>query len=261
MKRVIYTIATLMLLYSCGNETEEIKNPATGLLEKKFEYYLDDNGQKVKDGEYTEWNSNGDIRLKTLYKDGKKEGISTFYQSKDSIYISYYKDGFREGECRYENSNGVVLGLYNYKSGKLNGATTYNYPNGKPYLKAHYDQDLPTGTWKYFNLAGKQTGTLTMNDHFVPNELIGKWWIVGEYLTFFEFKKDGYVGYCAPLNSYSNEPFEQMSGDIKMGRDLTLQFGSSSHGKSMNFDIISVDKKKIVLRGISNEIEVTLEKM
>jgi hypothetical protein len=261
MKKLLLFSASVVLLSSCGNDVEEITDPSTGTVLTRYEYYSDENGQKVKDGEFIEWKKDGSIGRKENYKDGKLDGENLLYQSKDSIFFNYYKAGEKNGVCRLENQNGIVLSTYSYKDDFLTGATTYNYPSGKPYIKAQYDTGLPTGTWKYFNQVGKQTGTLTMNDNFIPNELVGKWWIVGEHLTFFEFKEDGYVGYWAPWNNYSNEPFEQMSGDFSVGRHLRLQFGNSSHGKLLGYDIMSIDKKEIVLRKISDGSEMTLEKM
>lgn len=261
MKKLLLFTTSIVLLSSCGNDVEEITDPITGTVLTRYEYYSDDNGQKVKDGEFIEWKKDGSIQRKENYKDGKLDGENIYYHSKDSIFFNYYKAGEKNGLCRLENQKGIVLSTYSYENDFLNGASTYNYPSGKPYLKAKYDIELPTGTWKYFNQAGKQTGTLTFNDYFIPNELVGKWGIVGQNLTFFEFKEDGYVGYWAPWNSYSNKPFEQMSGDFLIGTHLILQFGNSSYGKRLDFDIISVDKKKIVLKNKSNDNEMTLEKM
>lgn len=260
MKKIFLPVLLSVVLTSCGNDIEEITDPSTGTVLTRYEYYTDDNGQKVKDGEYVEWKKDGSILRKENYKDGKLEGENIFYQSKDSVFFNYYEAGERNGVCRLENQNGVVLSSYTYKNDLLWGTTTYNYASGKPYLKAQYEDGLPSGSWKYFNEAGKETGTLTFKDG-IPKEMVGEWWIVGERLAFFEFRDDGYVGYWAPFNDYTVEPFEQMSGIYMVGRHLKLNFGNSTHGKKFGYDIVSIDKKKIVLRNISNDSEMILEKM
>jgi antitoxin component YwqK of YwqJK toxin-antitoxin module len=261
MKKLLLFTATITLLSSCGNEVEEITDPSTGTVLTRYEYYTDDNGQKVKDGEYTEWKKDGSLQKKENYKDGKLEGESIYYQSQDSVYFNYYKEGRKEGVCRLENGKGLVLSSFSYKNDALNGETVYNYLNGKPYIKAKYESGLPTGTWKYYDETGKETGTLTFNENYVPKELIGAWWIKDMRLTYFEFKEDGYVGYWAPFNKFSLEPFEQMSGNFTVGRHLRLQFGTQSHGKLFGFDIKSIGKKKIVLLNKGDGSEFILEKL
>lgn len=261
MKKLYLLAISIAILSSCGNEVEEITDPATGTVLTRYEYYTDDNGQKVKDGEYIEWKKDGTIQKKENYKDGKLDGESIYYQSVDSIYFNYFTSGKKDGICKLENSKGKVLSSFSYKNDLLTGETVYNYPNGKPYIKAKYDSELPTGIWKYYNETGKETGSLTFNENFVPKELIGAWAIKGERLSYFEFKEDGYVGYWAPFNDFLNEPFEQMSGHFTVGRYLKLKFGSKSHGKLIAYEIASIGKDKIVLRLIADEGEMILEKM
>lgn len=112
MKKLLLFTATVTLLSSCGNDVEEIKNPVTGLLEKKYEYYLDDNGQKVMDGEYTEWNSDGSVSIKKSHVDGKLNGEFTYYKSKDVIYFGNHENDKLNGVVRQEDSKGNVIEEY-----------------------------------------------------------------------------------------------------------------------------------------------------
>lgn len=91
-------VLTNLLLQSCGNEVEEIKDPITGKVLKKYEYYKDDNGQIVKDGESLEWDANGTLLLKEYFEDGKLNGESIVYHAPDSIYFNNYVNDLKEGE-------------------------------------------------------------------------------------------------------------------------------------------------------------------
>lgn len=256
MKNKIILIGALAgLLTSCGNSVEEIKDPLTGKLTKRYEYYKDGSGQVVYDGEYTEWYKNGNIRLHQNYKNGKRSGESIFYQSKDSIYFNNFDNDQRNSVCRLENAAGVVLGTYIYKNDKLSGITTYCFPNGEKYLEATYMLGFPSGEWKYFDEKGKNVGKLTASGG-LPNELLGRWNLEGSRLTSFEFRKDGTMSLFEPFNKYATEPFESMIGKFEFGRQLTFYLGRDE----IPFDIVSVQPKIVVLKGANSGEIFTLTK-
>ena len=259
MKKLLLFTATVTLLSSCGNDVEEIKNPVTGLLEKKYEYYLDDNGQKVMDGEYTEWNSDGSVSIKKSHVDGKLNGEFTYYKSKDVIYFGNHENDKLNGVVRQEDSKGNVIESLTYKNGELNGPSTYNFPNGKLDIQGNYINNLPSGTWKYYDKSGKQLHSLTFNEG-VPNELCGIWEIGGQRLSYFILKEDGAVSYLAPWNAYSFEPFEQMSGVYIVGKNLTFNFGNEYSPTVFSYEILSIEKNKIELLDLSSKKNVVLNR-
>lgn len=214
-------VLTNLLLQSCGNEVEEIKDPITGKVLKKYEYYKDDNGQIVKDGESLEWDAKGTLLLKENYEDGKLNGESIVYHAPDSIYFNNYVNNLKEGECRLENSKGIILSKYNYKNDILTGEQIYNYASGKLMLKAHFDGPIPVKTWKYFSENGKPAGTITFKDG-ICQELIGKWKIKGEKEHYFEFYKDGTYSESFPLFRYSQNATEFTRGSVFVGNRIRL---------------------------------------
>ncbi len=235
-------VLTNLLLQSCGNEVEEIKDPITGKVLKKYEYYKDNNGQIVKDGESLEWDAKGTLLLKEKYEDGKLNGESIVYHAPDSIYFNNYVDDLKEGECRLENSKGVILSKYNYKNDILTGEQIYNYASGKLMLKAHFDGHIPVKTWKYFSENGKPAGTITFKDG-ICQELIGKWKIKGEKEHYFEFYKDGTYSESFPLFRYSQNATEFTRGSVFVGNRIRLV---SNGGLILDeFLVINIQKNKL----------------
>lgn len=260
MKYLISPVLLTLILSSCGNDVEEIKDPSTGTVLKRYEYYTDDNGQKVKDGEYTEWFADGSLKLQENYEDGKKEGECKVYQGKDSIYINIYQNGKRNGICSLESSNGTILATYTYKDNKQNGETVYNYANGKPYCKANYINDIPQGKWTYFDEKGKKTGQLTL-DSGIPKELIGIWEVQGLQMTYFTFNDEMITSVWEPYNKYALEPFESMRGHYSFGRYLLMRFGAGAFTKGFDFEIKSIEKDKLVLWNTGTEEEWVMNRV
>lgn len=247
MKVIVYLIPTILILFSCGNEEEIITDPSSGKIIKKYGYYSDDNGQKIIDGEYVEWYPSGDLKLKEMFEDGKRNGLSIFYQTKDSICYNYYENEVRNGECRLENSKGIVLSTYNYKDGLLNGKSLYNFSNGKKQIESEYENGIPTGLWRYFNLDGNEIAKIEFNTG-IPKQIIGKWEVEGMRLTSYEFKEDGTISVFEPYNKFANTPFESMKGYYSMGRLLNLKFGAGNMTRGISFEIESLSKSMLTLR-------------
>lgn len=246
-----------LLINSCGNEVEEIKDPITGKVLKKYEYYKDDNGQIVKDGESLEWDGNGTLLLKQNFEDGKLNGESIVYHTQDSIYFNNYVDDKKEGECRLENAKGVVLSKYNYKNDILTGEQLYNYASGKLMLKAHFDDHLPVRTWNYFSENGKPAGIITFKDG-ICQELIGKWKIKGEKEHYFEFFKDGTYSESFPLFRYSQNATEFTRGSVFVGNRIRL----ISNGGLILDEFLVINIQKNTLEVLTEEMaKITMERV
>lgn len=260
MKQLFSSLLLMTLLASCGNDVEEIKDPSTGIVLKRYEYYTDDNGQKIKDGVYTEWRANGSMRLQENYVDGKREGESKVYHGKDSIYINVYKNDERNGICRLENTSGTVLGTYSYKDDLLHGETVYNFENGKPYLKANYALSIPEGTWTYYDEKGKETAQLTL-EMGIPQELLGVWEVEGMRMTYFTFNDEMITTIWEPYNKFATKPYESMKGQYAFGRYLIMKFGGGAFTKGFDFEIRSLEKDKLVLKNTGTGEDWVLNKV
>lgn len=225
MKSLI-AFSPILLLFSCSNEIEEITDPITGVVLKKYEYYNDDSGQKIKDGTYTEWNSDGSIKWTCNYEDGKLEGEEIVYIKGDSIIYNNYKNDLKEGRCRIEYK-GIITRDLNYSEGKLNGKQQYFYPDGKLNIEGFMKDNITSDTWKHYNQKGHNIATFTYNENGTPNELIGKWTQENDEgkEVYYLFNEKGIGEFHSPLFKYSKDPVLQLEGFYQLGTNLVLQDG------------------------------------
>lgn len=247
MKQLTAILSLALIFASCGNAIEEITDPSTGTVLKRFEYYIDDNGQKIKDGSYTEWYINGNLKSKKNYVDGLLEGPSSFYNiGGDTISHFQFKEDKMNGLSRVETKDGQLIKTVNYEYGDLNGEVVYYYSNGQVNVKGEYLVSIPEGKWEYFDEKGKKIGELNV-ELGVAQELIGKWDIEGMRLTSFEFNEDGEVSLWQPYNSYFREPYESKKGICVPGEVLVFVFGTGPFGENWAFDIKSIKEDQIIL--------------
>lgn len=247
MKKLIVTsiiTITTLILSSCGNEVEEIKNPSTGQLTLRYEYYKDDSGQKIKDGEYFEFYPNGKKKIESHYKDGVLEGTSIYYESEDVIAFNNYKNGKLDGECRTQNSKGIITNVYHYKKDKLDGQTVYNFDNGKPHIKINYKNGIPSGKCELFDNNGKISSTLNFNNG-AAKEFTGKWKVENVKEQYYEFDNIGDMKFYAPLFRYSNDPVVLYSGFYTIGK--SIKFFTLNGRLKETYSLIEISKNKIVV--------------
>lgn len=252
MNKTTFLLSSLAILTSCSNETEEITNPETGQLELRYEYYLDDDGQKVKDGELVEWYLDGSKRLVQNYEDGVLQGQSIFYKNKDTIAYNNYVDGERHGECLMKNSQGITFSVINYKDGILDGKQEYFYHSGKRKCIGYFHSGSPHGEWSYYDEKGNDIGTFNNNGGF-PSELTGTWTIDDKDNRFYIFDKNGAFSFYAPLFKYSVEPSEIITGMVYVGQKIQLLYNNGREYES--FEIISLKEDEIILRNLESNLE------
>lgn len=136
----------------------------------------------------------------------------------------------------------------------------YNYANGKPYLKANFAEDIPDGTWNYFDEKGKKTGQFNV-ELGTPKELIGTWEVEGMRMTYFTFNDEMITTVWEPYNKYAIEPYESMRGEFVFGRYLLMRFGVGAFTKGFDFEIKSIEKDKLVLWNIGTEEKWVLNRV
>ena len=98
---------------------------------------------KVKiplDGEYIEYHSNGNVKSKVNYVDGKKQGeYLEYWELGRVLYIkANYEDGKLQGEYLEYHSNRNVNIRANYVDGKLQGEYLDYYYDGDFQLRKNY---------------------------------------------------------------------------------------------------------------------------
>ena len=255
MKRIniFIWLITVCISASCGNKVEEIKNQSNGQLTVRYEYYLDDSGQKIKDGKYVEWYNDGTKRLEQNFENGKLQGEAIFHQSIDSICFNNYKNGKLDGTCILKNSKGTLLSKYQYKNGDLDGQQEYNYSNGKLMLKAIYNKNIPSKKWFYFNDKGESIGTFTFKNG-VCQELIGTWKNVIKRENYYIFNKDGSFIFKAPMFQFDENASELLHGQTIVGNRLR---NYSNNGALIDeFMVFLIQKDIILLEGENGVLDL-----
>jgi|SRR5690554_2186975 len=233
MKNIFY-LATISILFSCGNNVEEIKDPTSGVVLIKYEYYTDDLGQKIKDGKYTEWNRDGSLKLDCEYTDGKKEGSEIYFATKDSVIHNTYVAGERSGAC-LTIVDGVTIQELNFLDGKLNGKQRFYYHNGKLKSEGSMVDYRAVNNWKYYSPEHDHITELNFNENGISKELIGKWSLQRKdgKEEFMLLDKSGAFEYHSPLFKYDRKAIKQLSGVVLFGSQLVL----GTRGGNLTYDI------------------------
>jgi len=124
MKNTILILISLMFLTGCEKEVTSLQDRG-GV---KYEV----NSEVGFTGKYVEYSENGQKKLENHYKNGKLDGLSTFWhESGDKQWEGYFRDGKKEGFVSgwYENGQRIFEG--NYRDGKEEGLFFYWYENGQ----------------------------------------------------------------------------------------------------------------------------------
>lgn len=178
---------TVAILFSCGKKTEvkDVFHPGTDVLSEQYEYYLDDDGNEIKEGSYTMHDNKGEVVSEGQYKDGLKTGKWVKYHengnirstaefvrdSIDGTYEAFYQTGHKKSIIKYEI--GKRQGLYQsfFKNGQLQSEVTYVDGKREGFQKKwnedgilisekEYNNGVPHGLFKEYYVSGgvKQEG-------------------------------------------------------------------------------------------------------
>ncbi|MFT3908851.1 MAG: tetratricopeptide repeat protein [Ferruginibacter sp.] len=170
-----------------------------------WDYYYNDGAIKAtgnyndagkKEGLWTYYHINGEVKEKTFMKNGLVDGLSegwfdngiksyteTYVQDKlNGIQTFYFyngnlksvvpfKDDLKNGEERFYNFKGVLTSTSNFVNDKLEGITKAYFPNGKIKNEFMYKNDKAEGLYKsYF-----KSGSLYITGEFKEGEKQGLW--------------------------------------------------------------------------------------
>lgn len=111
----------------------------------------------LKQGIWREFWSNGDLKLETSYKDGKKDGLEiTWYDHPDCVeQEAFYKDGKLDGTVTHYSKRCRKDFFETYKNGVKHGLELEYYNNG--YLKAEgvYKNGSLDGYYSVYDRKGR----------------------------------------------------------------------------------------------------------
>ena len=153
MKNVLYIVLSLVLLTGCSGlkevKVEKLVTEETTVKEEKVVTYLQNrNGIKYEldtevgfTGVYVEEYINGQKKVEKHYKDGKLEGLWTWWHENGKK--------FHEGK---------------YKGGKRDGHATKWYKNGQKKQEGKYKDGEEDGLWTDWDKDGNITRTDTYKD-------------------------------------------------------------------------------------------------
>jgi len=125
------------------------------LLSKKAPYmdgWYQDEACKIAHGENRWYHTNGFLRSKVHYVNGKKEGLYLSYSDQGALQDSmYYAEGRRKGIGIRRNSQGLMSDS-TFFDGNGNGIEVRWHANGKVAASGAWMQDtLKQGQWKYYH--------------------------------------------------------------------------------------------------------------
>jgi antitoxin component YwqK of YwqJK toxin-antitoxin module len=90
----------------------------------------------VKDGPYTEYYKNGNLKAEGEILNGLREGT----------WISY-------------SAEGVIMSKCDYTKGVKNGNIEVFHPNGNTLYKGKYENNKEIGVWEFYSIDGKKQKT------------------------------------------------------------------------------------------------------
>jgi len=127
-------------LLSCSNQAGEkhvVEAKAEPVINKdSTRFTITSEQDTTQNGESITNFPNGNIRMRGMMKDGKREGL----------WKSYYENGLQWSETTFE-------------AGIKNGKTTTWYENGKKRYDGFYKNDAESGKWTYWNEKGEEVST------------------------------------------------------------------------------------------------------
>jgi antitoxin component YwqK of YwqJK toxin-antitoxin module len=235
-------IAGVLIFSSCGNDVEEIKDPSTGKLLKRFEYFTDDSGQKIKDGEYIEWDAAGKKISKLHYKEDSLHGSCTYYLDNGNILENNFSMGKLSGDQFLKTRNGKVIHKEHFEHGLLDGKQEYRNSNGELQRLSFFTNGKPSGTWTYYE-KGKKYFTLNFKNG-ICQELIGTWNITEERATSMKFGDDGSFKLYAPYFDNFGDPVLRVDGTYQIDEQL---HAVHKNGITMSYELFYVSKDTVIL--------------
>ena len=151
MSRSIF-LAFLLFLFSCNTEKQNIEN-----LIYKEDIAFKPDSDKPYTGAVFALKSNGKIDFEGYLTAGKRNGEFTRYGNNENIKKKEnYKDGEKYGEFLFYYDNGQLEQKENYKNNKKDGLFESYNESGNKTFEGSYTDGLESGKYKYWFKNGKQ---------------------------------------------------------------------------------------------------------
>jgi len=174
MKKLL-TILCLVLLVSCSNEVPDDKivirgglfyevNSTTPFTGSSVEHHS--NGQlksrtNYRDGKYygtwEEWDKTGQLIEKTYFKNNRTVSSELYHPNGQLEWRENWKDGKEDGLWESYYQNGQLKEKRNYKDGVLDGILEVYQENGQSETRRNYKNGKKEGHWETFNKIGQLT--------------------------------------------------------------------------------------------------------
>ena len=104
------------------------------------------------------FNKNGLLQSVENHKDGELHGQVTIWnEDGQKKFERSYKDGKKDGVWSWWFDNGQIESIKNYKAGKLDGEFTDWVKNGNMFSKGSYKNNQSHGLWTYWNNKNQKT--------------------------------------------------------------------------------------------------------
>ncbi|WP_413669583.1 hypothetical protein ACEN9X_06285 [Mucilaginibacter sp. Mucisp86] len=176
-----------------------------------------------REGLWTYYFRNGDIRAKELFKEGKLTGVQEYYYDNGNLTSrESYVNGVAEGLVTTYYYNGNTRSSVNYKLDKKEGEEKQFYENGNLEIVNHYTANVLNGLVTEYFKSGKVKSTT----HYVAGK------IDGPYKAYYENGHTDTEGQFIKDNPEGDFTYYYASGKVKEKRHY---IGGAEDGPHQEF--------------------------
>jgi antitoxin component YwqK of YwqJK toxin-antitoxin module len=126
---------------------------------------------EIEDGYFERYHSNGQIKQKGNYANGKEIGEHLWYNSNGGLDAKEnYKDGLLNGDYEEYYPNGKLMDKSSFQNGKQHGWTVYYREDGSKHSEGSFKNGKRDGDWKYFDNKGNIEGTTNFKTEYTIPE-------------------------------------------------------------------------------------------
>ena len=175
MKRLLLVLLPILFIVGCSKPISE----DTLISKNGLKYHPET--KELYSGEVVQIHMDGGKEFEGLYKDGKRDGLWTFYNriSGQKEWDTTYKDGKKDGLHIGWWENGQKWFEGTYKDGKEDGLWTQWYKNGQKYFEGNFKDGKEDGLKTFWYESGQKKEEVNIKD--------------GMILSSKEWNKDGSV--------------------------------------------------------------------
>lgn len=133
--------------------------------------YLKDTITRIKDGFFSCYYRQGQLRAKGKYVQGLKENTHVHYYSNGRLQkILTYQNGRLQGKAKHYFKNGNKQSALAYQQDTLHGPAVFYHQNGMKAEEGYFKKNLKSGVWNYWYATGENKGHEVYNHYFELEE-------------------------------------------------------------------------------------------